>query len=31
MAPSTREHYDAFPDPSPALVPIGPAQLDRAR
>ncbi len=29
MAPSTRDHYDAFPDPSPAVVPIGPAQLDR--
>lgn len=30
MPPSTRAHYDAFPDPSPAVLPIGPAQLDRA-
>jgi len=29
MPGSTRELFDAFPDPSPALVPIGPAQLDR--
>src|ERR1700761_4205647 len=27
--PSTRTHYDAYPDPSPALLPIGPAQLER--
>src|SRR5947209_10606619 len=29
MADSTPDHYDAFPDPSPAVVPVGPAQLDR--
>jgi SAM-dependent methyltransferase len=29
MLASTRAHYDAFPDPSPALVPIGPGQLER--
>jgi len=26
---STRDHYDAFPDPSPATIPVGPSQLDR--
>ena len=29
MADSIRDHYDAFPDPSPATIPVGPAQLDR--
>ena len=29
MPRSIRDHYEAFPDPSPALVPIGPGQLDR--
>lgn len=29
MAPSTRDHYDAFPDLSPAVVPVDRAQLDR--
>lgn len=29
MRDAVREQYDAFPDPSPSLVPIGPRQLDR--
>src|SRR5690242_16715676 len=29
MRDAVREQYDAFPDPSPAAVPIGPEQLDR--
>lgn len=29
MASSTRAHYDAFPDPSPTILPVGPGQLDR--
>jgi SAM-dependent methyltransferase len=29
MGGAIREHYEAFPDPAEALVPIGPGQLDR--
>ncbi|MEO6811118.1 MAG: class I SAM-dependent methyltransferase, partial [Isosphaeraceae bacterium] len=29
MRDAVREQYDAFPDPSPSLVPIGSSQLDR--
>jgi SAM-dependent methyltransferase len=29
MSGSIRAHYDAFPDPSPSWLPIGPGQLDR--
>lgn len=29
MLDSVRRQYEAFPDPSPALVPVGPHQLDR--
>lgn len=29
MLESVRQQYEAFPDPSPALVPIGSGQLDR--
>jgi ubiquinone/menaquinone biosynthesis C-methylase UbiE len=29
MPGSIRAHYDAFPDPSPNTIPIGPGQLDR--
>jgi SAM-dependent methyltransferase len=29
MSGSIRAHYDAFPDPSPTLIPVGPGQLDR--
>ncbi|MDR3632797.1 MAG: class I SAM-dependent methyltransferase [Isosphaeraceae bacterium] len=29
MLESVRQRYEAFPEPSPAVVPIGPGQLDR--
>lgn len=29
MLDSVRKQYEAYPDPSPALVPVGPQQLDR--
>ena len=29
MHEAVRQQYEAFPDPSPTLEPIGPKQLDR--
>src|SRR5690349_19213897 len=29
MLDPVRKQYEAFPDPSPAVVPVGPGQLDR--